>query len=138
MAELHYGTAAQYAAGVGILLTFGTGIGSAIFVERELLPNSELGHLQLRGEEVENWASAKAREEEGLSWEAWAGRVTEYLNHLEFLFSPDVFIIGGGVSRRSEEFFPYLVTSTRIIVAELENRAGVVGAAWFAAHKGEL
>lgn len=139
LAELHYGTAAEYAAdGVAILLTFGTGIGSAIFVDGELLPNSELGHLQLRGTDAEHWASAKAREDEQLSWQEWGGRVNEYLAHLEFLFSPDVFIIGGGVSKRSDEFIPYLDTSARIIAAELQNRAGVVGAAWFAAHKGPL
>ncbi len=138
LAELHYGEAKAYADGVVILLTFGTGIGSAIFVEGELLPNSELGHLELRGDDAEHWASAKAREDGKLSWKAWAARVNEYLNHLEFLFSPDAFIIGGGVSRRSQQFFPYLNTSARIIAAELENRAGVVGAAWYAAQEGTL
>ena len=117
-AELHYGTAADYASdGVAILLTFGTGIGSAIFADGELLPNSELGHLELRGTDAEHWASAKARETEDLTWEEWGSRVNEYLAHLEFLFSPDVFIIGGGVSKRSEEFFPFLETSARIIAA---------------------
>jgi len=138
LAELHFGHARDYADGVVILLTFGTGIGSAIFVEGELLPNSELGHLNLRGDEAEHWASAKVREEEGLSWEEWAGRVNAYLEHVEFLFSPDAFIIGGGVSRRSELFFPYLKTSARIIAADLENRAGVVGAAWYAAQQGVI
>ncbi|MDH3605639.1 MAG: ROK family protein [Acidimicrobiia bacterium] len=139
LAELHYGTAAEYATdGVAILLTFGTGIGSAIFVDGQLLPNSELGHLQLQGDDAEHWASAKAREDEKLSWKAWAARVTKYLAHLEFLFSPDVFIIGGGVSRQSADFFPYLKSSARIIAAELENRAGVVGAAWYAAQEGAL
>jgi polyphosphate glucokinase len=136
LAELHFGQARAYADGVVILLTFGTGIGSAIFVEGELLPNSELGHLQLRGDDAEHWASAKAREDGKLSWKAWASRVDEYLDHLEFLFSPDAFIIGGGVSRESDKFFPYLSTSARIIAAELENRAGVVGAAWYAAQGG--
>jgi len=136
LAEMHYGHARDYADGVVILLTLGTGIGSAIFVEGELLPNTELGHLEFRGSDAEHWASAKVREDEKLSWKAWAGRVNEYLAHLEFLFSPDAFIIGGGVSRRSEQFFPYLETSARIIAADLENRAGVVGAAWYAAHEG--
>ena len=136
LAELHYGHARDYADGVVILLTLGTGIGSAIFVEGELLPNTELGHLEFHGSAAEHWASAKVREDEKLSWKVWAGRVNEYLAHLEFLFSPDVFIIGGGVSRRSGQFFPYLKTSARIIAADLENHAGVVGAAWYAAQGG--
>ena len=136
LAELHYGHAKDYADGVVILLTFGTGIGSAIFVEGELLPNSELGHLELHGGDAEHWASARVREDEKLSWKAWGARVNEYLAHLEFLFSPDAFIIGGGVSRRSQQFFPYLKTSAHIIAADLENRAGVVGAAWYAAQGG--
>ena len=138
LAELHYGHAKDYADGVVMLLTLGTGIGSAIFVEGELLPNSELGHLEFHGSDAEHYASARVREIEGLSWEEWGRRVNEYLHHLEFLFSPDVFIIGGGVSRRSEKFFPYLDTSARIIAADLENRAGVVGAAWYAAQQGVI
>ena len=138
LAELHYGHAKDYADGVVILLTLGTGIGSAIFVEGELLPNSELGHLEFRGGEAEDYASARSREDENLTWEEWGGRVNEYLHHLEFLFSPDAFIIGGGVSRRSEKFFPFLKTSARIIAADLENRAGVVGAAWYAAQQGVI
>jgi polyphosphate glucokinase len=138
LAELHYGHARDYTDDVVILLTFGTGIGSAMFVAGELLPNTELGHLQLRGDDAEHWASARVREDDRLSWKEWAGRVNEYLDHLEFLFSPDVFIIGGGVSRRSELFFPYLKTSARIIAADLENRAGVVGAAWYGAQEGAL
>jgi polyphosphate glucokinase len=138
LAELHYGHARDYAEGVVILLTFGTGIGSAIFVEGELFPNTELGHLQLRGDDAERWASARVREEEDLSWKQWAGRVSAYLQHLDFLFSPDAFIIGGGVSRRAKSFFPFLETSVRIIAADLENRAGVVGAAWYAGNQGVI
>jgi len=136
LAELHYGHARDYADGVVILLTLGTGIGSAIFVDGELFPNTELGHLEFHGSDAEHWASAKVREDQKLSWKAWGKRVNEYLAHLEFLFSPDVFIIGGGVSRRSDRFFPYLETSARIMAADLENRAGVVGAAWHAAQGG--
>lgn len=138
LAELHYGHAKDYAGGVVILLTLGTGIGSAIFVEGELLPNSELGHLEFRGGDAEDYASARTREDENLSWEAWGGRLNEYLQHVEFLFSPDAFIIGGGVSKRAEKFFPYLNTSARIIAADLENRAGIVGAAWYAAQQGVI
>jgi polyphosphate glucokinase len=136
LAETHYGRARDYPKGVTILLTLGTGIGSAMFVDGRLLPNSELGHLIFKGSDAEHYASAKVREAQGLSWKAWGGRVNEFLAHVEFLFSPDVIIIGGGVSRRHEQFFPYLQTSARILAAELENRAGVVGAAWYAAQGG--
>ncbi|NNC92840.1 MAG: ROK family protein [Acidimicrobiia bacterium] len=136
LAEMHYGHARDYPTGVAILLTLGTGIGSAMFVDGELLPNSELGHLIFQGSDAEHYASARVREDQGLSWKAWGRRVNEYLAHVEFLFSPDVIIIGGGVSRRHERFFKYLHTSADIIAAELENRAGVVGAAWYAAQEG--
>jgi polyphosphate glucokinase len=136
LAEMHYGHARNYPEGVAILLTLGTGIGSAMFVDGELLPNSELGHLIFQGSDAEHYASAKVREAQSLSWEAWGSRVNEFLAHVEFLFSPDVIIIGGGVSRRHERFFPYLQTSAHITAAELENRAGVVGAAWYAAQEG--
>lgn len=134
LAELHFGQVKDRADGVVMLLTFGTGIGSAIFVEGNLLPNSELGHLQMHGGDAEHWASAKVRRREDLSWEEWGRRVNEYLQYVEFLFSPDAIIVGGGVSRRSENFFPYLETIAPIFAAELENRAGVVGAAWYSAH----
>ena len=133
LAELHFGHIKAFAEGVVILLTFGTGIGSAIFVDGRLLPNSELGHLQLEGGDAEHWASAKVREDEDLAWKEWGLRVNAYLQHVELLFSPDAFIIGGGVSRRSEQFFSYLETTARVVAADLENRAGVIGAAWYAA-----
>lgn len=135
LAELHYGSTRGETDGVVILLTFGTGIGSAVFVDGHLVPNTELGHLELGGDDAERWASAKARRREDLSWEDWGRRVNVYLQHVEGLFSPDMFIIGGGVSRRSELFFPYLDTRARIVAAELENRAGVVGAAWNASRR---
>ncbi len=136
LAEMHYG-AGRARRGVVILLTFGTGIGSAIFVDGELLPNSELGHLEFRGGEAEAWASAKAREDGKLSWKRWGARVNRYLEHLEFLFSPDLFIVGGGVSKESEHFFPYLDTQARIVAATLRNRAGIIGAAWQARYRGK-
>lgn len=122
---------------VVILLTFGTGIGSAIFVEGVLLPNTELGHLELRGDDAEHWASAKVREDEKLSWKGWGKRVGAYLAHLEFLFSPDAFIIGGGVSKHSDEFLKYVETRAPVMTAQMENRAGVIGAAWYAAEGGK-
>ena len=136
LAEMNYGAGRRRANGVVILLTFGTGIGSAVFLDGQLLPNTELGHLQLKGSDAEHWASAKAREEGRLSWQRWASRVNQYLQHLEFIFSPELFIVGGGVSKQSELFFPYLDTRAKIVAATLRNRAGIIGAAWYARHQG--
>ncbi len=129
IAEMTFG-AGQGQQGVVMMLTFGTGIGSALFSEGVLVPNTELGHIELDGREAEPWASAKAREEEDLGWKAWAGRVDRYLGYLEGLFSPDLFILGGGVSKKSEKFFPYLDTKTPLAAAQLKNEAGIVGAAY--------
>lgn len=128
LAEMTLG-AGKHCDGVVMMLTFGTGIGSAIFVEGHLLPNTELGHLEIRGKDAEHRAAARIRKEEGLSWKQWAKRVDEYLDHLEFLFSPDLFIIGGGVSKRSHKFFPYLSTRAEVVPAQLLNEAGIIGAA---------
>lgn len=115
--------------GVVCLLTFGTGIGSALFLDGRLVPNTELGHLLLRGTDAEHWASANAREEEELSWEEWGSRVDEYLDHVESLLSPDLFIIGGGISKQSDEFFKYINVEARLVPAAFRNRAGIIGAA---------
>ena len=128
VAEVTYG-AGKGRRGTVIVLTFGTGIGSAIFLDGRLLPNTELGHLELRGEDAELRASDRAREAHDLSWDKWAKRVEEYLRHVEALFQPDLFIFGGGVSRKSEKFFPYIDIRTPIVPAELLNNAGIVGAA---------
>lgn len=135
IAEMHFG-AGRGRRGVVILLTFGTGIGSAIFHDGKLLPNSEFGHLQMCGKDVEKRASEKVREEKGLSWKKWAGRVSDYLAYLEELFSPDLFIIGGGVSNKSEKFLPYLTAGTEVVVepAQMRNEAGIIGAACLAIH----
>ena len=135
IAEMHFG-AGRGREGVVILLTFGTGIGSAIFHDGKLLPNSEFGHIQMRGKDIEKRASEKVREEKGLSWKKWAGRVSDYLAYLEKLFSPDLFIIGGGVSNKSEKFLPYLTSKTEVIVeaAQMRNDAGIIGAACLAIH----
>jgi polyphosphate glucokinase len=114
---------------VVILLTFGTGIGSSIFVEGRLLPNTELGHLEIRGKDAEHRASDLVRQEKDLSWAKWAERVDEYLQRVEFLFSPDLFIIGGGVSKKHERFLPLLNTRAPVIPAQMLNDAGIVGAA---------
>lgn len=116
------------------MLTFGTGIGSAIFVDGVLVPNTELGHLHLRcgrrgAVEAEDYASDRARKDEKLGWEEWAARVGEYLAELEALFSPDLFIVGGGVSKKHHKFLPLLNTGAEVLPAQLLNEAGIVGAA---------
>lgn len=132
VAEMRFG-AGRDRRGVVIMLTFGTGIGSAVFVDGRLVPNTELGHLELHGHEAERRASDRAREVHDLSWSDWARRVEAYLRHLEDLFWPDLMIIGGGVSKRSEKFLPRIDIRTRVVPAELQNNAGIVGAALTAA-----
>ncbi|WP_249714015.1 polyphosphate--glucose phosphotransferase [Rhizomonospora bruguierae] len=133
IAEMTYG-AGRGRRGTVIMLTFGTGIGSAVFLDGRLLPNTELGHLELRGEDAELRASDRAREQHDLGWDKWARRVEEYLRHVESLFQPDLFIIGGGVSKKAEKFFPAIDIRTPMVTAELLNNAGIVGAA-IAAHR---
>ncbi len=115
--------------GVVMMITLGTGIGSALFVDGALVPNTELGHLELRGKEAEKRASEIVRENKKLSWKKWGSRVDEYLRHVEMLFSPDLFIIGGGISKKATKFFGYLKTRAPIVPAQLLNEAGIVGAA---------
>jgi polyphosphate glucokinase len=135
IAEVEFG-AARGRSGVVIMVTFGTGIGSGLFVDGTLVPNTELGHLQFQGyESVEDWAAAKVKKEEGLSWEEWAERAGAYLNHLDRLFSPDLFIFGGGVSRRWERISPNLGVDVEIVPAQFENEAGIVGAAMAATRR---
>lgn len=128
VAEMRFG-AGRGQRGVTIVLTFGTGIGSAVFVGGHLVPNTELGHLEMFGQDAEDRASDRAREEHDLSWPDWAHRVQEYLSHLEDLFWPDLLIIGGGVSKRSGKFLPHIDIRTPVVPAELLNNAGIVGAA---------
>jgi polyphosphate glucokinase len=128
IAEMEFG-AGKGAMGVVIMLTLGTGIGSAVFLNGALVPNTELGHLEIRGKDAEARASDRIREERDLTWEKWAEKVDEYLQRVEFLFSPDLFIIGGGVSKKYEKFLPLLHTRARIVPAQLFNDAGIVGAA---------
>lgn len=133
MAEMEYG-AGRGRKGTVIVLTLGTGIGSAVFVDGNLLPNTELGHLELHGHDAEKKASTKAKDDEGLTWEHWAKRLDKYLAHVEMLFSPELFILGGGVSRKADKFLP-LLTGIRaeIVPAALQNNAGIVGAGMAAA-----
>lgn len=133
VAEVAFG-AGRGVDGTVMVLTFGTGIGTAVFTDGELVANTELGHLELNGRVVEPWASGKARSDENLSWKRWATRVDRYLRHLEMLFQPALFIIGGGVSGRSDRFFHLLTTRAPVVAAKLRNQAGIVGAAVMAAR----
>lgn len=126
--------AARNIAGLVIVITLGTGIGSALISDGVLVPNAELGHLELDGTDAELRASNAAREREGLDFEAWGARLTRYFSHLEMLFSPELFVIGGGVSRQHEEFFPFIDIATPLRPAELFNNAGIVGSALLATH----
>ncbi len=131
LAEVGFG-AAKGVDGVVLVLTFGTGIGSGLFVDGELVPNTELGHLQLDGHaDVEDWAAASARDREGLSWVEWAARVDRYLEHVCFLFSPDMVVIGGGASKSWPKFADRLEPRTTIVAATRRNNAGIIGAALY-------
>ncbi|HEY3734018.1 MAG TPA: ROK family protein [Streptosporangiaceae bacterium] len=136
VAEMAFG-AGKGQAGTVVMLTFGTGIGSALFFDGVLVPNTEFGHIQIRGKDAEKRASEHARELHDLSWGTWAGRVDEYLRHMEALLSPALFIIGGGISKKSDKFLPLLEgIQAKIVPAAMFNDAGIVGAA-MAAHPGE-
>ena len=128
LAEMVFG-AGKRRDGVVIMLTFGTGIGTAIFIDGRLLPNTEFGHLPVRGRDAEHRAAARVRDDEDLSWEEWAERVNEYLAQMEFFFSPDLFIIGGGVSKKQHKFMHLLKTNAETVPAQLLNEAGIIGAA---------
>jgi polyphosphate glucokinase len=132
LAEMKYGIGAGEK-GTVLMLTLGTGIGSALFVDGILVPNTEFGHIEIHGKDAENRASEFAREEENLTWGKWAGRVDHYLEHMERLLSPKLIIIGGGVSRKSDKFLPLLTgLRARVVVAAMQNDAGIVGAAMIA------
>lgn len=134
IAELRYG-AAKDTRGIVIVTTLGTGIGSALLVNGQLVPNTELGHLELDGHDAETKAAASARDGENLSWKEWAKRLQRYYGHLESLFWPDLIVVGGGVSKKAEKFLPLLDLRTPIVPAKLLNDGGIVGAAWQAVNK---
>jgi polyphosphate glucokinase len=129
LAEMRFGAGAGQP-GTVVMLTFGTGIGSALFIDGVLVPNTEFGHIEIRGKDAEKRASERAREVNDLGWAQWAGRVDEYMSHLEALLWPELFIVGGGVSRKSDKFLPLLEgLRARVVPAKLHNEAGIVGAA---------
>jgi polyphosphate glucokinase len=133
LAEMRFG-AGRDQDGVVLLLTFGTGIGSALFVDGDLVPNTELGHLQIDGVDAELRAAAAVRDEEALSWADWAARVSRYLQTLEDLIWPDLIIAGGGASKKAERWLPLVECRTPVVPAALRNDAGIVGAAAAAAE----
>ncbi|MEU7690608.1 MULTISPECIES: polyphosphate--glucose phosphotransferase [Microbispora] len=134
VAEMTFG-AGRGRRGVVLVLTFGTGIGSALFVDGVLVPNTEFGHIEIRGKEAEHRASDRVREEKDLSWEKWARRVEEYLRRMRDLLSPTLIVIGGGVSKKAAKFLPYIdLGDTPVVPAVLRNEAGIIGAAMAAAE----
>jgi polyphosphate glucokinase len=129
VAEMRFG-AGRDVSGTVLLLTLGTGIGSALFIDGALVPNTEFGHIQIRGKDAEKRASEHAKDEHDLSWGDWAGRVDEYLEQMEALLSPGLIIIGGGVSRKADKFLPLLTgLRAKVVPAALQNDAGIIGAA---------
>jgi len=129
VAEMKFGAGAGEN-GTVLMLTFGTGIGSALFTKGILVPNTEFGHIEIRGRDAETRASEHAKDLHDLSWDKWAGRVDEYLQHIEALLSPDLIIVGGGISKQSEKWVPRLTgIRARIVPAAMLNDAGIVGAA---------
>jgi polyphosphate glucokinase len=131
LAEVAYG-AARGERGLVVMVTLGTGIGTALVHHGVLVPNSELGHLEIDGHDAETRAANSARENEDLTWKHWAKRLTRYFGVLEALLAPDLFVVGGGVSKKADKFLPLIDIDTRIVPAQLQNRAGIVGAALYA------
>jgi polyphosphate glucokinase len=135
LAEVRYGIGRGHP-GLIVVITFGTGIGTALLYNGQLVPNAELGHLELDGVDAETRAAASARERDGLTWEEWGNRANRYLTHLENLVWPELFILGGGISKNPQKWLPYLHTRTPVKIAAMRNNAGIVGAA-LAAHENQ-
>jgi polyphosphate glucokinase len=131
IAEVHYGAAKDHP-GLVILTTLGTGIGTAIVYRGVLVPNSELGHLEIDGHDAETRAASSIKEKEGLSYSQWSIRLQRYYERLEALLWPDLIVIGGGVSKNANKFLPKLKLNAELVPAKLLNTAGIVGAAWLA------
>lgn len=131
VAEMKFGVGKK-AKGVVMMTTLGTGIGSALFIDGRLVPNTELGHIEIGGIDYETKAAYSAKERENLDWRQWAERLQTYYKKLENLFSPDLFVVGGGVSKEHEDFLPLLSLETDIVPAKLRNSAGIIGAAMVA------
>ena len=128
MAEMDFGAGKGHK-GLVLIVTLGTGIGTSLFINQVLVPNTELGHIELRGKDAERRAAERVRIENKLSWKKWALRVNEYLEAMEALLWPDLIIIGGGASKKYDRFFPYLTVKAETVPAQLRNDAGIIGAA---------
>ena len=128
LAEMRWG-AGRGVEGLVLMLTLGTGIGTSLFVGGRLVPNTELGHIEIRGKDAEHRASDSARKREDLGWREYAERLDEYLHRIENLLWPDLIVIGGGISKKAEKFLPHLSARTRVVPAQMLNEAGIAGAA---------
>lgn len=135
VAEARFG-AARDVPGVVVITTLGTGIGTALLIDGQLVPNTEFGHLEIGGLDAETRAADSVRAGEGLSWADWAKRLQRFYSHLEGLLWPDLIVVGGGVSKKSDKFLPLLTLRTPIVPAALRNQAGIIGAGVLAAERG--
>jgi polyphosphate glucokinase len=134
LAELRFGSGRRQR-GTIIVLTIGTGVGSAVFADGRLLPNTEIGHLEMKGKDAEERVAESARDRLNLGWKDWASGLNDYLHLLERLFWPDLFILGGGASKRADNYLQYLTVKTPVVIATLKNNAGIVGGALIAHEK---
>ena len=135
LAEMRFG-AGRGRAGLVMILTLGTGIGTALFIDGRPVPNTELGQIEFRGKMAEERAAAVVRKRQNLSWAKWARRLDDYLHRMEYYFWPDLMIVGGGVSKKAEKFLPLLTLQTEVVTAQMLNDAGIVGAALSALPQG--
>lgn len=134
IAEMRFGEGQNHH-GVVLIVTLGTGIGTSIFIDGTLFPNTELGHIELKGKDAEKRVAESVRKKKDLSWKKWGKRVGKYLRAMEKLLCPDLIIVGGGASKKSHKFFPYLKTTTHVVPAQMRNEAGIIGAALAAAAR---
>ena len=137
VAEMKFGVGKDHPKGVILMITLGTGLGTAIFVDGKLVPNTELGHIEIRGKDAESRASDAARQKKELEWDEWADRLNEYLQTMEKLFWPDLIVLGGGISKLSHKYIPLLRLRTPVIPAQLLNQAGIIGAALYAVERSQ-
>ena len=128
VAEMRFG-AGRGQNGVVLVVTLGTGIGTALFIDGHLVPNTELGHIEIDGRDAESWAADSVREKKKLPWKTWARRLDKYFKRIQFYVWPDLIIVGGGVSKKHEKFLPHLEVDTKVVPAHMRNQAGIVGAA---------
>jgi polyphosphate glucokinase len=137
IAEMKFGIGKDYPKGVAIMITIGTGLGTALFVDGRLVPNTELGHIEIRGKEAEARASDAARQKKDLTWDEWGNKFNEYLNRMEKLFWPDLFILGGGGSKMWNRFSSCIHVRAKVLPAKLLNQAGIIGAALYAGMRND-